>query len=57
VAFWWSIAVNITLRGINEMLAVGRMPHQTSGAFDNVSTPVFDRALEIVIPSHILQSL
>lgn len=49
--------MNITLRGINEMLAVGGMPHQTSGAFDIVSTPVFDRALEIVIPSHILQSL
>jgi hypothetical protein len=46
-----------TLRGENEMLGVGWLPHQPSHAFDDVSTPVFDRALVIVIPSHILESM
>ena len=56
-AFRWCIAVEAKLRGINEMLHVGWLPHQPSHAFDHVSTPVFDRALVIVIPSHILKSV
>jgi len=55
--FQWRIAVNATLRGVNEMLRIGWLPHQPSSAFDDVSTPVFDRALVIVIPSHILESV
>ena len=43
--------------GINEMLYVGWMPHQPSPAFDDLSTPVFERALVIVIPSHIHESV
>jgi hypothetical protein len=39
------------------MPGVGWLPHQPSDAFDDVSTPVFDRALVIVIPSHILESM
>jgi len=39
------------------MLGVRCLPHQPSHAFDDVSTPVFDRALVIVIPSHILESV
>jgi hypothetical protein len=39
------------------MLGVGWLPHQPSHAFDDVSTPVFDRALVIVIPFHILKSV
>jgi len=54
-AFQWRIAVKAMLRGINEMLRVGWMPHQPSHAFDDVSTPVFDRVLVIVIPSHIVE--
>ena len=54
-AFLWLIAVKATLRVVNEMLGVGWLPHQSSHAFDDVSTPVFDRALVIVIPSHILE--
>jgi len=56
-AFWWCIAVKATLRGLNEMLGVGWLPHQPSHTFDDVSTPVFDRPLVIVIPSHILGSV
>jgi hypothetical protein len=56
-AFWWRIAVKGTLKGVNVMLRVGWLPHQPSHAFDDVSTPVFDRALVIVIPSHILESV
>jgi len=56
-AFWGRIAVKATLRGENEMLGVGSLPHQPSHAFDDVSTPVLDRALAIVIPCHILESL
>jgi hypothetical protein len=51
------IAVKASLRGENEMLGVGWLPHQPSHAFDDVSTAVFDRALVIVIPSHILESV
>jgi len=51
------IADKATLRGVNEMLGVGWLPHQPSHAFNDVSTPVFDRPLVIVIPSHILESV
>jgi hypothetical protein len=56
-AFQGRIAVKAPLRGQNEMLGVGWLPHQPSHAFDDVSTPVFDRALVIVIASHILESV
>jgi hypothetical protein len=36
------------------MLGVGFLPNQPAHAFDDVSTPVFDRAFVIVITSHIL---
>ena len=39
------------------MLGVGWLPHQPSHAFDDVSTTVFDRALVVVIPSHILEGV
>jgi len=55
--FRWGIAVKAMPRGVNEMLSVGWQPHQPSHAFDDVSTPVFDRPLVIVIPSHILESV
>jgi len=51
------VAVKATLRGENDMLGIGWLPHQPSHALDDVSTPVFDRALVIVIPSHILESV
>jgi len=56
-AFRWRIAVKATLRGINKMLGVRWLPHQPSHAFDDVSTPVLDRALVIVIPFDILESV
>jgi hypothetical protein len=56
-AFRGHIAVITMLRGENEMLGVGWMAHQTSHDFDDILTPVFDRALVIVIPSHILKSM
>jgi len=56
-AFRWRITVKATLRGVNEMLGVGWLPHQLSHAFDHVLTPVFDKVLVIVIPSHILESV
>jgi hypothetical protein len=39
------------------MLSALWVPHQPSKAFDDVSTAVFDRALVIVIPCHILYSV
>ena len=39
------------------MLGVRWLPHQPSHDYDDVSTPVFDRALVIVIQSHILESV
>jgi len=51
----WRIAVKAKLRGVDEMLGVGVLPHQPSHAFDDVSTPAFDRSLVVVIPSHILE--
>jgi len=56
-AFRWRIALEATMRGGNEMLGVGWLLHQPSHAFDDVLTPVFDRALVIVIPSHNLESV
>ena len=56
-AFRWMIAVETTLRGVYEMRGIGSLLHQSSRAFEDVSTPVFDRVLVIVIPSHILESL
>jgi hypothetical protein len=51
------MAVNAMLRGDNQMLGEGWLPHQPSYAFVDVSTPVFDRVLVIVIPCHILKSM
>ena len=56
-AFRLCIAVTAMLTGINEMLGVGWLPHQPSHAFDDVMTQVFDRALVIVIQSHIVESV
>ena len=56
-AFRWHITVKATLRGVIKMLRVGWLSHQPSHAFGDVSTPVFDRPLVIVIPSHILESV
>jgi hypothetical protein len=56
-AVWWYITVKETLRGVNEMLGIGFLPCQLSHAFDDVSTPVFDKALVIVVPSQILESV
>ena len=56
-AFQRRIAVTITLRGVNEMLGVGWLPHQPSHAFEDISTPIIDRQLVIVIPSHILEGV
>jgi hypothetical protein len=39
------------------MLGVGWLLHQPSHAFDDVSTPVFDWPLVIVIPSDILEAV
>jgi len=39
------------------LLGVGWLQHQPSHAFDDVSTPAFDKVLVIVIPSHILESV
>jgi hypothetical protein len=38
------------------MLGVRWLPHQPSHAFDDVVTPVFDRALVIVITFYMLES-
>jgi len=56
-AFRGHIAVKAPLRGENEILGIGWLTHQPSHASDDVFTPVFDRALVIVIPSHILESV
>jgi hypothetical protein len=55
-AFWWRIAVKTTLRDVNKMLGKCWLPHQPSHAVDDVSTPVFDRALVTLIPFYILES-
>jgi hypothetical protein len=51
------IAVKVTLRGVSKMLSIGWLLHQPSHAFDDVSIPVFDRALVIVIPFDIVESV
>jgi hypothetical protein len=56
-AVLWGIAVKAMLRGVNVILGVGWLWHQPSHAFDDVSTPAFDRGLVIAIPSQILASV
>jgi hypothetical protein len=56
-AFQGHIAVKAPLSGLNMLLGVHLLPHQPSHACDDVWTPVFDRALVIVIPFHILESV
>ena len=56
-AFRSRTAVEETLRGVNGMLGVDWLPHQPSHGFDDVLTLVCDKALGIVIPSHILESV
>ena len=51
------IADKAPLRGVNRILGVGWPLHQPSHAFDDISTPVFDQVLVIVVPSHILKSV
>jgi hypothetical protein len=55
--FQLRIAVKVMLRGVYEMLRIGWLPDQPSHAFDDVSTPVLNRAFVILIPSHILESM
>ena len=55
--FRWGIAVKATLTGINAMLGLGCLQHLQSHTSDDVSTPVIDKPLVIVITSHILKSL
>jgi hypothetical protein len=55
--FLGGITIKPTLRGENEMLSVAWLPHRPSHAFEDISTPVFNRVLVIVIPSHILMSV
>ena len=56
-SFQWRLAVKVRLRGVNEMLGIGWLPHQPSHAFDDVATPVFNRPLVIIIQSHILEGV
>ena len=56
-AFRWCTTFTSMLRGVYEMLGVSWLPHQLSHAFEDVSTPVFDKAFVIVIASHILDRL
>ena len=56
-AFRWHIADNATLTGVNKILSEVCLPHQRCQVFDDVLTAVFDRALVIVIPSHILRTV
>jgi len=55
--FPWRIAGNATLRGVNKMLGIRWLPHQPPHAFDDISTPVFDWPLVIVIPCQIFESV
>jgi hypothetical protein len=55
--FRWPIAVKGTLRGEKVVFSGSWLPDRPSPTVDNVSTPVFDRPLVIVIPSHILKSV
>jgi hypothetical protein len=56
-AYQWRFTVKSTPRGVNEILAIGCLLHQSSHGFENVCAPVFDGALLIVIASHILDSV
>jgi len=56
-AFRWRIALEGMLRGVNMMLGVRWVPLQPCHAFDDVSIPVLDRALVIVIRFDILWSV
>jgi hypothetical protein len=47
----WRKAVKAMLRGVMMMLSVGWLPQQPSHAFDDVTTPVFNWVLVIVIPA------
>jgi len=51
------IAIKAKLKSKEETLGIGWLPHQPFHAFDDVSTPVFDRALVIVISSYNLESV
>jgi hypothetical protein len=53
--FWWHVAAEVLTSGINWMLRVGWLPQQPSQAIDDIWTPVFDKALVIVMLSHILE--
>jgi hypothetical protein len=55
--FSWRIAVNVTLRGNNEMLRVGYFPDPPAHEFHDVSTPACDSVVVMVIPSRILDSV
>jgi hypothetical protein len=56
-AFWWHITVQPMKRGMNEILGVGWLQHQTFQGFDDISTQICDSTLVIVIPSHNLESV
>ena len=56
-ALLWCIDVKSMLRGVHELLGVGCPPLEPSHALDDVSDQAFDRALVIVIPSHIIESV
>jgi hypothetical protein len=56
-AFRTYIAVKTKLTGVHEMLEVGWLANQPSHAFDDASTPVYYRALVIVIRSNIISSV
>jgi hypothetical protein len=51
------IAAKAMLQGTNEILSVGWLPYQPSDTFEDDTTPVFDWALVIVIPSNLPQSV
>jgi len=55
--FRWRITVKATLRGVNVMLGEGWLQYQRSPPLDDVSTRVLGRAVLIVIPFHILESV
>jgi hypothetical protein len=55
--FRWRIALEATQRGLNKMLGIGWLLHQPSYSVDDSLTPVFDRALVIVIGFHIVESV
>jgi hypothetical protein len=56
-AFAWRITVNATLSGVTDMLSKGGLHHQPCHDVHDILTPVIDRALVIVIPPPILESV